>query len=193
MPVNNKYYEKIQGWFNFAEPYEKAVQIAPEDAVFVEVGSWRGKSLIYLASYIIEQGRTDIDLWAIDTWRGSNEPIHNQIINQLGGDDALYNDFIQNIHEAGVAHIISHRREKSIEASKKFSSSSCFFVYIDAGHTYEDVINDIQAWWPIIQAGGVLAGHDYHADSPEVIAAVHDFFGESLLVFPEARTWWIQK
>ena len=34
-------------------------------------------------------------------------------------------------------------------------------VYIDAAHDYLSVYADIEAWWPVVKQGGILAGHDY--------------------------------
>ncbi len=35
------------------------------------------------------------------------------------------------------------------------------FVYLDASHDYQDVLDDIDAWRPLIREGGILCGHDY--------------------------------
>lgn len=35
------------------------------------------------------------------------------------------------------------------------------FVYVDARHDYKGVLVDLQAWWPLIRDGGIMAGHDY--------------------------------
>lgn len=49
------------------------------------------------------------------------------------------------------------------------------FVYIDAGHTYEDARNDITTWWPLISDRGILAGHDFDDTHPGVQQAVREF------------------
>jgi len=35
------------------------------------------------------------------------------------------------------------------------------FVYIDGNHDYKDVKADIEAWYPILNTDGILAGHDF--------------------------------
>lgn len=62
----------------------------------------------------------------------------------------------------------------SVKAAHKFDDGYFDYVYIDAGHTYEDVLSDIQAWWPKVMRGGMLAGHD--SWKKEVKAAVTDYF-----------------
>jgi hypothetical protein len=51
--------------------------------------------------------------------------------------------------------------KNSIEASKDFENGYFDFVYIDAGHTYEDVLNDLYSWVPKIRSGGLICGDDY--------------------------------
>jgi len=36
-----------------------------------------------------------------------------------------------------------------------------FVLFIDANHNYQDVKRDMAAWWPKIQVGGTMAGHDW--------------------------------
>jgi len=49
------------------------------------------------------------------------------------------------------------------------------FVYIDGCHLYESVKKDLEAWWLLVEDGGILAGHDYDKTHPGVIRAVDEF------------------
>lgn len=49
----------------------------------------------------------------------------------------------------------------SIEIAKTFKDNSLDFVYIDAGHSYEEVKADYEAWLPKVRKGGIVSGHDY--------------------------------
>ena len=62
----------------------------------------------------------------------------------------------------------------SVRAARKFDDGHFDYVYIDAGHTHEDVLSDIDAWWPKIRRGGMLAGHD--SWKKEVNTAVMEYF-----------------
>jgi hypothetical protein len=69
----------------------------------------------------------------------------------------------------------------SVEASKTFKDGYFDFVYIDASHDYESVLDDLNAWYPKIRKGGCISGHDYLDPGfvfpwpCGVLPAVHDF------------------
>lgn len=65
----------------------------------------------------------------------------------------------------------------SVEAAKDFEDESLDFVYIDAAHDYENVSNDLKAWYPKVKIGGIMSGHDYskYRDHFDVIRAVDEF------------------
>lgn len=71
---------------------------------------------------------------------------------------------------------VTFLREYSVPASASFADASLDFVYIDANHRYEYVLEDIAAWIPKVRAGGVISGHDYFnsaAGNTRVRAAVN--------------------
>jgi len=47
------------------------------------------------------------------------------------------------------------------EAAPKVPDESIDFIYVDARHDYCGVKEDIEAWWPKLKTGGVMAGDDY--------------------------------
>jgi predicted O-methyltransferase YrrM len=60
-----------------------------------------------------------------------------------------------------------------IEATSEFAADyiknqSLDLVFIDADHSYEAVVQDIKIWIPKIRSGGIIAGHDYMKDYPDV-------------------------
>jgi len=50
--------------------------------------------------------------------------------------------------------------ERSVDAAK-LVPDNIDFVYIDGDHDYDKVKEDIEAWYPKVRKGGMLAGHDY--------------------------------
>jgi len=55
--------------------------------------------------------------------------------------------------------------EKGIswKIANKYQDNYFDFVYIDANHKYKSIKKDLDAWFPKVKKGGVLAGHDYTA------------------------------
>lgn len=73
-------------------------------------------------------------------------------------------------------------RTTSTEAAGRVLPASADFVYVDARHDFESVLEDLDQWFPKVRPGGVLAGHDYlDGRFPEgefgVKSAVDSFFG----------------
>jgi hypothetical protein len=67
----------------------------------------------------------------------------------------------------------------SPDCAAQFEDNSLDFVYIDALHNYAAVKADMEAWFPKLKFGGVLAGHDYSLqDWPGIYTAVEEFSEE---------------
>lgn len=143
-----KIWENIDGWFNFHNFYTNMAGRF-NDAVFVEIGCWQGKSTTFMADKIKNSGR-NIKFYAVDIWED-----YEQEGMKWSAD---YGKFLQNIQP--LQDYITVLKQDSIEASKRFDDKSVDFVFIDGNHQYEFVKKDIEAWLPKIKPEGVLAGHD---------------------------------
>ncbi len=74
-------------------------------------------------------------------------------------------------------------RLTSVEGAKQVPDGSLDFVYIDARHDYESVLEDLNAWFSKVKPGGIFAGHDYvdgmlAQGDFGVKSAVDEFFAE---------------
>ena len=69
------------------------------------------------------------------------------------------------------------------------------FVYVDGNHDYEFVKKDIELYYPKVKEGGILGGHDFHANWKGIIKAVIEFITkEGLEIYVEAPAdWWVIK
>lgn len=190
----NDYWKKIQGWFDYQGLYSHFVFQANENAKFVEVGSWLGASICYLATEA-KNYQKNMKIYAVDTWAGAaNDLAHEKIVRENGGPSQMLNMFVKNMQNAGVGDMITPIMNHSTEASKQFEDNSLDFVFIDASHQYQDVKNDLKHWLPKVKKGGIIAGHDYVPGHPEsnigVVKAVNEFFNyKSLEIGPAGRTW----
>ena len=178
-------YQNIDGWFSFAGLYSDIVNKAEDGARFVEVGTWLGRSASYMAVEIINSGK-NIKFDCVDTWKGSlNEDLHQN--NPLVKEDRLYDEFLKNIDP--VRSVVNPVRLQSVEAANLYEDNSLDFVFIDASHDYENVKNDIAAWYPKIKNGGILAGHDYPWDG--VKRAADEFSNANSINLQITQECWV--
>ena len=52
-------------------------------------------------------------------------------------------------------------RNFSTVCASRLANSSVDFIYLDARHDYLGVLADLNAFWPKLRRGGIMAGHDY--------------------------------
>jgi len=160
------YYQNIgEDWFTYPELYRRMVQEKEDAAHFVEVGSWKGRSAIFMAVEIINSGKK-IKFDCVDTWAQVGKDLPAYMYKDL------YKTFLKNIKP--VANIIKPVKMLSVNAAKLYEDQSLDFIFIDASHDYNSVCQDIRAWLPKLKKGGVIAGHDYNRS--DVFNAVSMFF-----------------
>jgi hypothetical protein len=179
--------DDIQGWDTYWPLYEKWVKEAKNGCNWVEVGVFQGKGIIGGALEAM-YCKKDIKFYAVDTWDGSDEQEHKTFIEKVGGADNFYQQFIQNIERYGVDHLICPIRKKSVDAAKDFADNSLDIVYLDASHDFHSVKNDINAWFPKVKQGGILAGHDIAFFDVkqavlETLAEYHDEINDSWIFY----------
>lgn len=71
-------------------------------------------------------------------------------------------------------------------------NGSLDFVFVDAGHSYNAVRQDLADWWPKVRPGGWFGGHDYHERYPGVVRAVDERFGSARQLAP-GWIWWVTR
>ena len=161
------FYKDVYGFCDYVGLYRKAVEIFPSGSHFVEVGSFLGKSAVYMAVEIINSGK-NIKFDCIDHWEGSEEHFDNDKVNL----DTMYEDFLKNIEP--VKGVINPIKMSSIEASKLYKPNSLDFIFIDASHDEMSVREDLTYWMPRLKENGMIAGDDI--DNKGVADAVKWFF-----------------
>jgi hypothetical protein len=148
----------------------------------------------------------------LDRWRGATLHLVDPWRHFPGGYQDIAN-VSDDEHEANMREALKHlephqgryqlHRKLSQEAVGAFADASLDFVYIDANHEYQAVLDDIHAWYPKVKPGGVLAGHDYldgilPAGDFGVKSAVRAFECETGLVAhgtldPHWPSWYVVK
>lgn len=171
MPSEPRSWQTLSGYFDYADFYEAIVRAAPPRSKLVEIGCFGGMSLCHLAQ-TAKRAEKRLQVFGVDFGIGTNE-------GSFEVDFAHSPNVLAAIRECGVADIATLIAGESTRAAETFANSSLFFAFIDAAHSYNDTLADIQAWLPKIAPGGILAGHDYGSPQfPGVAEAVKYCFGE---------------
>ena len=113
-----------------------------------EIGVCKGKF-----SRVFFWNVPDLHLHCIDTWKSNP---------QDPGDEGLLNE--SNFNHAWKIlqpFNVSFMMRASMDAVNDFEDESLDFVYIDANHTFDYVMEDIINWSKKVKKGGIVSGHDY--------------------------------
>lgn len=147
------------GWFCNEKMLGYILQTKQPKKV-IEVGSWLGLSTRFIAERIPRDGI----LYAIDTWKGSqNETVHLEDPRI----HCLYQLFLSNVKHAGLTEKIVPIRMESLEAAEALNVQADL-IYIDASHDTESVYKDIIAWSKHIKSDGMICGDDWSWESVRI-------------------------
>jgi len=119
-----------------------------------EVGVQGGNN----AKNILERWPSCVEFHLVDLW-GHQDNYRDKANLSNEKQDSIY-ESAQKWLEKFQTKTIFHRM-LSVEAAKIISNDSLDFVYIDARHDYCGVTEDIEAYWPKLRPGGIMAGHDF--------------------------------
>ena len=176
-----------ENWFGWEPLYAEMVKRYPA-GIFVELGSWKGRSTAFLGVEAINAD-TGIRIHAVDVWSDDiSGGAKKTMVEQGLTGNTLYDLFIENV--APVSSVITPMRMTTVQAASHFADGSVDFVFVDADHSYEACKQDIHAWLRKMKHGGVLAGHDY-GWAGTVQRAVHDVLGYDNWSDPWGTGSWI--
>ena len=134
----------------------------------VELGVLRGPTFTYIVDNCPGYTHYGVDVFLNDKiWREKGISTTEKLLEEPPVD--WYEPLLEFANERG-AYLI---RDFSHLSAKRFDDEFFDYVFIDAGHRYEDVMKDIKAWIPKIKTGGMISGHDINLI--DVRSAVSNF------------------
>jgi predicted O-methyltransferase YrrM len=162
----------VNGWMLSTE-LEWLAANAKRRRKIVEVGSWMGRSTRALAD------STPGCVYAVDTWKGSDEAEHHRILKGQP-EEWLFNEFKKNLLDHITSLKVTAVNATSEAAASLFKAKGDTFdmIFIDASHDHTNVMADLAAWFPLLAPGGLFCGHDFNANHPGVMQSVTEFFPE---------------
>lgn len=138
-----------------------------------EIGVWKGQTFFYLLDRFPELEMIGVDSWesglkrekdiqlGISTWKSPQEMEANE-------------NYVKTRAKAYDRAFIYHM--DSLRAATLVENGSLDFVFIDANHDEQAVINDILTWRFKVKDDGYLLGHD--EQWPSVRRALKSLFRE---------------
>ena len=111
------YWEKIQGMFDFDNIYQDVVNKF-NNSIFIEIGTWKGKSAMFMAEEIKRSGK-NIKFYTIDLFEYINE--YDQYKNDPM-ELSFYEEVVENINP--LKDFIQLKKGKSYEIADDFDDNS---------------------------------------------------------------------
>ena len=146
----------VEGWLTDAqvERLHAAAAAAPPGGRIVEIGSFRGRSTVVLAS----AAPSGTDVVAIDPHAGNDRG--PQEISGYEAEAATDNEvFEANLRAAGVRDRVTHHREFSEDAHGRVEGP-IDVLFIDGAHRFRPALADIRDWGRRVAPGGRMLIHD---------------------------------
>lgn len=146
--------------------YEAAFEAAAFGPI-LEIGSYCGKSTLYLAAGVLD-AEADSVVFSVDHHRGSEEQqpgeeYHDPRFVDADGRVDTLPAFRTTIDQAGVSGLVVGVVASSATVARHWKTP-LGMVFIDGGHSSEAARSDLHSWSPHIVGGGFLAIHDVWPD-----------------------------
>jgi predicted O-methyltransferase YrrM len=168
----------VEGWLSDdqVQALHEAARACPPGGRIVEIGSFRGRSAIVLAS----SAPPDVEIVAIDPHAGNDRG--PQEIEGYEAEAATDHEvFNRNLQAAGVADRVRHVRKFSDDAHGDVADP-IDVLFIDGAHRFGPARADIRDWGRRVAPGGRMLIHDSFSSIGVTLAIL-----AQLLVSPEWR------
>jgi len=150
--------DNVEGFYTYYQILLSFIFWQNQNGTFVELGSYFGKSTI--VTLLATEGN-DFEFHAVDIFTGS--PEHKD---RLQGK-STYPQYCENLKKFGLLDKVNTHIGTSYNISQTFANNSLDGIFIDAAHDYDNVVLDIESWYPKLKSGAFMIGHDYpHPNDP---------------------------
>ena len=122
------------------------LKLLPSDGVVAEVGVAQGNFSAEILALTHPRKLHLIDLWESSV-PGSNDQAFQAISSRFSAEEKQGS--------------VQFHRAYSSDAIRCLPQGSLDWIYLDAGHDYDNVVSDLAAASKAIKPNGLIAGHDY--------------------------------
>lgn len=151
---------------------------------FKDLGFKLGAEIGVLAggySIALCRANPELKLYCIDSW---------------GIGEHRYRDYHLRQFEKAKRRLARYNctlvRKLSMDAVLDFKKCTLDFVYIDAKHEFDYVMQDIIEWKRRVRPGGIVAGHDYQKPCVKVAVDTYTSQHAISLQLTEDNNWYFQ-
>jgi hypothetical protein len=168
------------------------LRLMPQNSIVAEIGVFKGKFSAQIISITNPNRVHLIDFWPEETIQSDGEIITGTDACEFGRDtfaSEIKNDTV--VLHKGLSCLVS----------REFPDEYFDWIYIDAGHSYEEIKSDLNCWYPKVKTGGFITGHDYIEKTwYGIVRAVNEFLKQKPLAFIAltaeshgSRSWVLKK
>jgi len=155
-------YQYTKDWFSWSPGvWEKLIPHLPARKNFLEIGSFEGRSAVWIVQYMMEDGG---ELICVDTWEGGAEHVNGE----MSGAEDRFKHNIDLIISNFVDRDVQPIKSTSVDALGNLISykKQFDFIYIDGSHLAKDVLTDACMAWPLLKPKGFMVFDDYSWKPP---------------------------
>lgn len=151
-------YEFSFDWFTHnANNFLAVKNILPAKQQILEIGSFEGRSTVWLAKNMLDEGGT---ITCIDTWEGGDE--HKVLGMDLSIIEARFDHNLVVLKEEEPTKSVYKMKGRSSRCISSLVDSLGFdLIYVDGGHEARDCLGDAVMSWELLNKGGVMILDDY--------------------------------
>jgi len=162
-------YQFTKDWFNWAPAvWEQLIPLLPERKAFLEIGSFEGRSTVWIMEHMMEDGGW---VYCIDTWQGGEE---HSAEDMSAVEERFDYNVRQLMGELPERHVSKYKGPSTqhlahwlVEDPKDHPTVD--FIYIDGSHIAKDVLTDACMAWPLLKPKGIMVFDDYMWGNPRDI------------------------
>ena len=143
---------------------------APQSGVTVEIGSFKGKSTVALASIAAQSGLGPVVSIDPHTAPSVTDPM-------LDGQRSSFDDFLNTLRATGIERQVEVHRAPSKDVAVGWNRP-IRLLWIDGDHTYAGAKQDFELFSPHLAEGSIVALHDtLHEFEGPIRVFVEDILG----------------
>lgn len=161
----------------------------------LQIGAYTGDASVWIAENLLSTKSEDSFLVDVDTWQGSDEPVHKSL--NWTSVEEVYDS--KTSPWTSINKIAKYRGTS--DSFFNINRDSYDFIYIDGDHTSYGVIKDAINSYECLKVGGILAFDDYawsaglgqHNEPRMAIDAFYNIYVDRVELLLKQYQCWFRK